>query len=215
MSILPGVAHLSFPNRKEMTLSLCRAQEYYEAASEALRGKYFSWESFLDSFVDSGGNVSYFSFWSGFNLPGETYLEFLTEFSSDLSRREMAVREAVIGVVDPSRAFYVIGTLDGAVGTLNHEMLHALFHVNDSYRDNALELVSKLNQGIDGKLRKGLSELGYGGNVMADEIQAYLGCGEPDELLRRFDLSLSDCETHCAPFRDLASGFLQPIVSQE
>jgi hypothetical protein len=206
--ILPKVVHLSFPNRKEMSLSLCRTQEHYEAADPRLREKYFSWEVFLDAFSDSEGKISYFSFWSGFNFPGQSYLAFLEKFGSDLSPREEFVRDAVLSAVDPSDPFYVIGTLEGAAGTILHESLHALYHVDPIYRRDAIGVVLEMDHTVREKIKDGLSVLGYGENVLHDEIQAYMGSGAEEELARRFGLTTLDCSTQCPPFKSLVSRHL-------
>ena len=205
---LPGVVHLSFPNRKEMTLSLCRAQEHYEAADSRLRGKYFTWETFLDSFAADDGKIDYFSFWSGFNFPGIAFHSFLELFHHDLSRREKAVADAVAGVVDTRKPFYVIGTLEGATDTIRHEILHALYHVDEGYRREAVGLVLDMDHGVRRKVRDGLESLGYGENVIDDETQAYLGSGGEDELGRRFGMTDTDSRTQCPPFRALAERYL-------
>lgn len=208
---LPGVVHLSFPSRKEMTLSMCRAQEHYEAASDLLRGKYFSWETFLDSFADDDGKVDYFSFWSGFNFPGDAYQSFIDLFHHDLSRRERAVKAAVEAAADTRAPFYVIGTLDGATETIRHELLHALYHVNKGYRREAVSLVLDMDHRVRQKIHNGLTGLGYGENVIHDEIQAYLGSGGVDELNRRFGMTESDSLNQCPPFRDLAARHLAAV----
>lgn len=191
-----------------MTLSLCRAQEFYEASQEKLRGKYFSWETFIDAFTDDGGAIGYFSFWSGFNFPGSTYSIFLETFQDDLSERERLVSEEVKKSVDTKAAYYVIGTLEGAVDTVQHEILHALYHVDASYRKEAVGLVLDMDHGVRTSMAKGLAQLGYGDNVTYDEIQAYLGSASHDELRLRFGLSEGDCSRQCPPFRTLALKFL-------
>lgn len=206
--VLPGVVHLSFPNRKEMTLSLCRAQEFYEASDERLRGRHFTWEAFVDAFTDDEGKISYFSFWSGFNFPGTSYSKFLDAFKLDLSDRETRVMEAVTSSVDMNGSFYVIGTLAGAEDTFRHETLHALYHVDDAYRTEATGLVLNMDHGVRTRMREGLARLGYGDNVIYDEIQAYLGSGGTEELARRFGLTPSESAGQGAPFQELAGRFL-------
>lgn len=206
--ISPGVVHLSFPNRKELTLSLCRVQEFYEAANEQLRGKYFSWEAFVDAFSDNDGKISYFSFWSGFNFPGASYLAFLDAFRADLTDREKRVREEILRAVVGGSPFYVIGTLNGAEETLRHETLHALYHINDSYRMEAEGLVLGMDHEPRSRMREGLVILGYGDNVLRDEIQAYLGSGDEKELNQRFGFTPGECDSLCPPFRSLANRFL-------
>ncbi len=196
-----------------MTLSLCRAQEFYEAGQNHIRGRYFSWETFIDAFSDDDGKISYFSFWSGFNLPGQVYLNFLSTFRGDLSEREARVRNAVFGVVDSATPFYIIGTLEDSSDTLKHELLHALYHVNPEYRILADRLVDSVNADTRRKMENGLRAFGYGDNVLRDEIQAYLGSGTMAELQDRFHLNAFECETCGAGFRELAEQYLAGSVA--
>ncbi len=199
-----------------MTLSLCRAQEFYEAAQDHIRGKYFSWEEFLDSFMDEAGLIKYFSFWSGFNFPGDTYLKFFELFQDDLSKRERKVRETVDGQVNTASPFYVIGTLNGAEDTIRHELLHALFHVCPEYKRRAENLVESMESPLKDNISRKLSAMGYGENVIADEIQAYCSSGSREELFTRFGITEGDEARICPPFRTLAEEFLprQGVASE-
>jgi len=177
-----------------------------------IRGNYFCWEAFIDAFADDSGRLDYFSFWSGFNFPGEAYINFLNTFSHDLTKREQAVKDAIFSEADLERPFYIVGALDGAVDTMRHELLHALYHIDESYRDRANELVESTSEDVRAKLRKGLQQLGYSEEVHADETQAYLATGSPEELGERFDLTIRECSDHTPRFRNLAEEFLDQRV---
>lgn len=196
VSPYPNVAQLFFPNRKELTITFCRAQEFYEAASDDIRGKHFTWETFLSTFADESGKLDYFSFWSGFNIPGEAFGRFLSHFGGELTSRETALRDAVFSTVDRSLPHYVIGAMEGAESTMRHEMAHALFHVSDSYRSGAIALVESLPLAIRTKMSEGLAKMGYSDGVHRDEMQAYLSTGEGGELQERFGLEDGETAAH-------------------
>lgn len=205
---VPGTIHASFPNKKEMTLTLCRVQEYYESSHDHIRGKHFTWIDFIDTFTDERGRLDYFSFWSGFNFPGSSYLRFLQDFEGDLSAREDAFRRCVLSATGGRGNFYVIGTLEGAEATIKHELLHALYCVDSGYRQSADALLADLDGRTKAAFSLRLEQLGYGPNVLNDEIQAYLGSGGKDELDQRFGLELGLYDRYGGPFRDLATKHL-------
>jgi hypothetical protein len=68
--------------------------------------------------------------------------------------------------------FYVIGIYDGGKkGTLTHELAHALFFIDDDYR----QAVREAMRGYDtSALEEKLLKAGYARHVIPDEVQAYI-----------------------------------------
>jgi hypothetical protein len=197
----PNVVQLSFPNRRELTLTMCRPQEFYESDKEGIRGKYFDWERFIETFSDESGRLEYFAFWSGFNFPGEAFEGFLDVFRDNLSSREGRLAKEVFAKVDRSSPYYVIATLPNAEDTIRHEMAHALFCVNPSYRACSEALVSDVSVEVRDKMESGLKKLGYASNVYVDEIQAYLSTADDAELKKRFSLTHEESHREALPFQ--------------
>lgn len=197
----PNVVQFSFPNRRELTMTMCRPQEFYESSHSEIKGQKFDWEKFLEVFSDDNGRLEYFSFWSGFNFPGNAFEKFLKVFEGDLSRRERRLAKEVFARVDRENPYYIIATLPSAEDTIRHELAHALFCVDSEYKKSCEEDVFNLPLEIREKMESGLTALGYSADVHVDEIQAYLSTGSPEELKKRFDLEWKNTSPAATPFR--------------
>jgi hypothetical protein len=46
---------VTFKTQKELTFTMCRPQEYYEASSSKLRGNVFTFEKLVDHYTDDNG----------------------------------------------------------------------------------------------------------------------------------------------------------------
>lgn len=193
-TISPGVMLVTFPNKKELTFTMCRVEEFYEAASDKLQGKVFTWPEFLDEFLDDKGNIDYFSFWAGFNVPGEVFNEWSYKFR-DLSSREFRLIELVStelslhGLTDSDK-YYVIAAEENNSAVADHEMAHARFYVDAQYKDRMLTLNSQLDADVRKLLIDEFINLGYSQTVFEDEIQAYLSTSSYDYMKNRFNMSV-------------------------
>lgn len=68
---------------------------------------------------------------------------------------------------------YVIGYLKGDKKTAIHEMCHAMFYCDNSYRKKWTKKWNSLNFIDKRKISKKLTAMGYSNNVLIDEYQAY------------------------------------------
>ena len=59
----------------------------------------------------------------------------------------------------------------GANSTLAHELAHALFFTDSTYREAALAAMREYDTSA---IERKLAEAGYGKHVISDEVQAYL-----------------------------------------
>lgn len=188
--ISPGIVLVSFPNKKELTFTMCRVEEFYEAASVKLQGQVFTWSDFIDEFMDTSGNIDYFHFWSGFNIPGDIFTKWATSFT-DLSSREVSLINAVNNITSKKDTkFYVIATEEtNADSVEDHEIAHAKFYIDEEYKKEMI----KLNNNLDITVRKLLidkfAELGYSETVYEDELQAYLATSEYAYMKNRFGMT--------------------------
>ena len=73
--------------------------------------------------------------------------------------------------------------------TFEHELLHALYHVSESYRKFVLKEWNKLNQMEQTKANKVLRDYGYPTEVWLDEWQAYKYSAKDawNTIVRSFD----------------------------
>lgn len=168
---LAGVWHVEFPDRQgllglvDLPFHFLRFQEHYE--SPGFKGTVFSWAQYVAWYRQQRGSFSYPSDWSGFNFPGHILTPFRKGDFDPLTPREQALLEALKEVRDQD---YVIGTSASDPGSLNHELAHALWHLDPDYRR---QVEAILEGGDYSSQEAALSEgNGYDAGVFRDEIQA-------------------------------------------
>ena len=79
------------------------------------------------------------------------------------------------GALNAKAKFYVIGTVVGDDRTLDHEIAHALYHINPEYRKEMIQANSNISIEIRIHIWNKLKKLGYDNSVLGDELQAFLG----------------------------------------
>jgi len=204
--LLPGIYHLNFPTQHLLTSTFLRFQEYYE--SPRFRGKVFTLEEFMDWYAQAQGkkgNFTYFTDWSGFNIPSKVFAPFRAGKFDPLTTKEAALVELFRGVPEP---FYVIGTFgkNGDPATLHHEIAHGLYTTQPGYRARVDAILKTADlRPLFERLRK----MGYDDSVVPDEAQAYLNESDPDKDLlgpehKRYD---GVRKLLRAAFRDYAPGY--------
>lgn len=162
---------LEFPSIKELTLSMFRFSEFAEGL-DGVKGCNFTFDVFVDKYSDSDGNLSYFSFWDGFNVKKSSINEFVGLLCyNQISNRERAVIKAVAPI---SENGYVIACVEGDTLYIKHETAHAKFYENKKYRKEVLSVLELLNNGLKQKYSDSLKALHYIDEVIDDEIHAYL-----------------------------------------
>jgi hypothetical protein len=176
---LPGVWHLVFPERPgsmglvDMAFHFLRFQEHYE--SPGFKGTVFGWAAYVRWYRLQRGSFSYPSDWNGFNIPGSMLRPFREGSFDPLTRREKVLLQALSEVRDDD---YVIGTQEGDAGSLDHELAHALWHMDPRYRR---EVEAILEGGDYSRQEAALGEgSGYDPLVFRDEIQACAVDGHED-----------------------------------
>ena len=194
---------LEFNTQKDLALAFCRVEEYYEGNPKVNR-KYLTMEQFIDAFMEPNGKLDYFHFWSGFNIPGNVYMEWANKNCADRTKWELALAEAICRNLDLSKPFYVIGGKKGDMEVIDHEIAHALYYMNPDYKTEMVKLTSDLSKELPKEYKKmvtGLKKMGYGENVIRDEIQAYLSTSKKKELVERFKLDYDTTLPRIREFR--------------
>jgi hypothetical protein len=181
---LPGVLHYLFACRKDMTLSMCRIQEFYESPFDHIRGKYFSWPDFIETYSDGKGNIDYWSYWDGFNAP----LHILNDFFKKFPEKTLQEMDIVCPMLIKSAKYMIATAEDSHPSTLPHEMAHALFATDDVYREQTRKFMAGFSQDTTDKLCASLLKLKYPNemSILGDEVQAYLLTSELMELNATF-----------------------------
>lgn len=175
-------------NNKELALTFCRMQEYYESDLPELKNKHFSFEEFIDSQMDINGNIDYFNYWDGFNIPSQVLHSWLGGIKNLTRWEDKLIAQLPILSDEP---FYVIGALEKDKTTISHEIAHALYSLDNSYFAKMSALTTNFlneHKKDSSKLIKILKILGYGENVILDEIQAYLSTDPKKNLVEDFEL---------------------------
>jgi hypothetical protein len=186
-TVLPNVFLVSFPNKKELTFTMCRVEEFYEAASDRLRGQVFTWPEFIDEFTDNEGHFDYFHSWSGFNVPGDVFVDWAVKFK-DKSKQERDLYALVISKTYQLEKFYIIAAVESDTAVEEHEIAHARYYVDDMYRAAMLELNSKLDADARKLMTEEFTNLGYSATVHEDELQAFLSTSTYEYLEKRFKM---------------------------
>jgi hypothetical protein len=181
---------LEFNTQKDLALAFCRVEEYYEGRPQ-LNRNYTSFVDFIDFFMKDDGTIDYFNYWSGFNIPGNVFMEWSQKEMWDKTYWELALINEVEKKLDLTKPFYIIGGKKGDVNVIDHEIAHALYFMNDEYK----ELMESLNYDFYKKYRmqyskvvKALKKMGYGENVIKDEVQSYMSTSKKSELVDEFGL---------------------------
>jgi len=200
----PQILLFTSEKNKELSLTFCRVQEFYESQNEKLLGKPFSFSDFIAESMDEDGFIDYFSYWTGFNFPDTAFREWykcnnaFTDWEKDLIKQ---IQENVHHYDDK---FYVIGALAKEKDTINHEIAHALYYLNNSYFIEMTELILEFaiqHKKQYNKMKKALIGMGYNENVLADEIQAYLSTSKKSELVEDFKLDYDTLSPLIKQFR--------------
>ncbi len=175
---------LEFDNQLEITSTLLRFQEYYE--SPEFRNKVFTLEEYKEWYSKAKGSFSYYVDWNGFNMPSYVLEPFYDGRFDPLSDQEKQVLELFKYENDK---FYVISIhkdMEDTSKLLRHEIAHGLFYVDEDYRKEVTNILSKFDTT---KIKEELRPLaGYHEDVLDDEVHAHLidsksiGKDAPEEL---------------------------------
>ena len=195
IEISKNVIHIDFKSRYLLASSFMRMQEFYESPYPEIQGKYFTIEQYMDRYAKDMGNFTYTRDWSGFNIPGHVMKAFLKTFeykegllhSPEFFQKELKLINAVYPFLKSRDKIYVIGTFKNKVGVLQHELAHAFYYLDENYAKEMDDAVNELP--YMAKIVRKLEKMGYGKNVLYDEIQAYLSTSSPEYLKNSFKIS--------------------------
>ena len=193
-----------------------RYQEFYESDSDSFRGKGFKWYDFVKFYKEKTKNdfFSYHEDWAGYNIPCDS-IESCMANIPDLNFYDLIM----FSVVDTIRKkvgsdnYYLIG-IDQSTGEdssiIFHEIAHGLWFVNSVYKIKQTKNIDSLNPRIRESLSKKISGMGYGENVVNDEIQAYLSTGIIPNMAR-----IKDIKQAQIPFKQTFNSYVSKIKPNE
>lgn len=173
----------------ELAISFMRLQEFYESSFDDIRGHYFTTEQYMDRYAEEFGNFTYTKDWDGFNIPGYIVTEFFNVFKDDLTKHEQELKTLLAPALNPRKKvrFYVIGlhgTGDDSV--VNHEKAHAMYYLSTEFNSAMCSHISNISPFIKNRILVKLKTMGYGENVLVDEMQAYLSTSSWWYLIKKF-----------------------------
>lgn len=192
-----NIVYLTFPSQKELTMTMCRMQEFYECDSNKLRNRIFTFEQFIDHYLDKDGSLDYFTIWAGFNIPGHVLDDFFESFI--LTNREKDVK--LLTKKFRNKLYYVIATRTNDDETLLHELAHAHYYLNPVYKQQVDVLVRSMRKELRTQLTIVLKNMGYTNSVIVDEINAYMATSSYKYLKNDMELDLT--KKDMKPFIDL------------
>jgi len=188
-----GLFHVLYSEQVDLASSFLRFQEHYESPNTDFRGKVFTLDQYREWYIEQKGSFSYYTDWSGFNIPDYVLPEFRKGAFDPLSEGEQILLE-VFNQAECKAPHYFIGTA-GCDYTLRHEIAHALWYLDKPYRAEMEGLIASLSPELISKFQEELPEVGYCDDVLDDELQAYLATRGPmksGEGLSPADASIAD-----------------------
>ena len=156
------------------------------------------------------GSINYFNYWSGFNIPGDVFKEWFQKEMSDKTKWETALAQEVALKLDMDSPFYVIGGKKGDMNVIDHEIAHALYYMDESYKAEMEEMnynFFKQHRMQYSKMVKKLKKMGYGENVIKDEVQAYMSTSKKSELVNDFGLDYDTIKPMITQYRKVLSWY--------
>lgn len=193
-----------------------RYQEFYESDSDTFRGKGFKWKDFVKFYKEKTKNkiFTYHKDWAGYNIPCNS-IESCISLIPDLNFYDLIM----FSVVDTIRNivgnddYYLIG-IDQSNGDdpslIYHEVAHGLWFSSPEYKYQQKNNIEDMNPSVREQLSKKISGMGYGQNVIDDEIQAYLSTGVGDNMRR-----IKDIKQAQLPFKEVFDDYSTEIKPKQ
>ena len=165
------------PNDYNRAMLFCRVQEFYESDNDDFVNTDFDmWEYVRWYSMKNKNSFTYAKDWSGFNIPFKVAVNCMIAIKNKTPYDD--VMEEIIDEIlrnhNYSLSSYIIGTKSDKGSEFKHEMCHALYYTNKTYKDTADVLTSLISIKYKNIFKENLIALGYNESVIDDEIQAYM-----------------------------------------
>jgi hypothetical protein len=96
------------------------------------------------------------------------------------------------------------------MNVIDHELAHALYYMNEFYKGEMVDVIYKFykqHRKEYSKMVKKLKKMGYGDNVIKDEVQAYMSTSTKKELVEKFELDFDNIKSIRNDFRKVLSWY--------
>lgn len=167
--------HLVFKSRYEMSMFFLRYQEFYESINPDFRGQSFKFLDYMSWYTEYTNShmFTYTKDFIGYNLPSSSIIECYGLIpSDDYNKYDEMMIKLYLDLSTKSKRFYIIGTIRKDA-TFKHEIAHALYYLEPSYKKQ----MDALTKALPKKLRRGINNVLstiYTESVLDDEVQAYM-----------------------------------------
>jgi hypothetical protein len=194
---------VSINNQYELCSTFIRLQEFYESPYDEIKGNFFTLEQFMDVYAREMGNFTYFTDWTGFNVPGNIVNNFYHMHKNmriPVRTKEKELQKLILSenTMTDDR-YYVIGCINDDYRAIKHEVAHALFYLDSGYFQEISILAEEHKLNNPGRA-KALLRRGYDISVINDEIQAYC-IDEQDNFKNIFEKYLKICKVNYESFK--------------
>jgi hypothetical protein len=135
-----GCILLKYKTVPDVARSFFRVTEYYDGKHYGGSSRSVSLVDFLDNWMDRAGNVDYFKFWDGFNIPDRAFRSW-KKSAGALSGAEQVMVDAVNRAAKGLGKYCVIGVGGNDSATLRHEMFHARYYLDSAFKSQADALI--------------------------------------------------------------------------
>jgi hypothetical protein len=186
---------LEIPNSWDRAMVFLRAQEFYESASPKFKGKSFDiWDYMRWYAVEreiSTGVFDYPNDWAAYNLPINVIVKSLDRLTGEYTPYDVFMDDILHQIFNrytvSETDTYLIGVESLADKHLSHELCHALWYTNPTFKKEASAVLTKIPSGIVNEGRATLTRMGYHKSVLTDEFVAYSATGDMKRLIKTTD----------------------------
>ena len=207
--IKPSVFHIKFQTQYLLTSTFMRIQEYYESPFKTIRNQVFTCEDFMDLYASESGGFTYFTDWSGFNVPDNIVRKFDKQYKNIMIKKEARLFQTIKANIlyYDRRKFYIIATNSeiNDAKCIRHELAHAYYYLKPSYRNKMNDLNHQNKWKKQWKIY--LLDKGYCEDMIDDEIQAYCATDNTWDFNSRFPIT-KGLYNYSKNYRDLFDEYI-------
>lgn len=190
IKLAPRIYHLRVTTQFDLCSMFMRYQEFYESSNERFVNQKFTLAELQSWYTRNVGNgeFSYYTDWCGFNMPLKIIKNCRDLEISDHNMYDsiMSGIHDMIECIDPDS--YIIGSTP-ELDALDHEITHAMFYVNESYRVQVIRTIAHITNSLWLKLTTILENEAYAPHVYVDELNAYLTEPSVHEFFEEFKMN--------------------------
>lgn len=213
--LLPGVFYALFKDHYTFTMAFLRSCEIGEDGH--WKGKPFSLLEYMEWYAGqpyARGAFTYTRDWKGFHVDSDLILARKKVAIPDYNKYDQLMDEIVNRIsayMGSSKAKWsLIGTSEKyEKRVLNHELAHAFWALDKTYRKDMKGLVSALPRAVRSKVSEVLTFEGYTKASVVEETHAYAATG----VIKK--LRPTGLQDHVAPFRALFRSYLPSLTRKK